>query len=199
MEVAEWDVVLYLCDDVWLFPEAIADMLRWWYIFTSRGVPLAVLAVPGWQAYDHWKSWGFSTWNQTLEQPWRLESVPPNPAWSRCPALFKNPFGACMLMSKKAYEDLGGFSEKFWAHDDVYNHKVWLSGKWVNASYPGRGYIHYGAQSWHHGEAQRFVNNFSDATGMSPEESGKLQAESMEKWRDKVGHIFESLGGEGIV
>ena len=99
----------------------------------------------------------------------------------------------------RAYDDLGGFAPEYWAHDDVFNHKVWLSRRWVSASYPGRGYMHLGAQSWHHGEAVEYVGSFKAATGMTVEESGRLQVEAIESWRPILGPIFVGLGGTDAV
>lgn len=199
MERTSWRMTLFLCDDVWLYPETCGDAFRWFYTFECHGVPLASLCVPGWETYHTHKSLGLDSWEQGLLEPWRFEAVPPNPNFQRCPALYKNPFGACFVLNRHAYNDLGGFATNYWAHDDVWNHKVWLSEKWVSAGYPGRGYIHLGAQSWHHGESQRYVGEFRDATGMTADESGKLQAEAIWRWKDRIGHIFESLGGEGAV
>ena len=206
MKATNWPATLYLCDDVWLFPECIRDALRNYHAIKALGVPLAVLGVPGWETfYDlgnghrSFEWWGFKSWDECLLKPWMFHAVPPNPAYRMCPALYKNPFGACMLMNREAYEDLGGFSPAYWAHDDVYNHKVWLSYRWVNAAYPGRGYMHLGAQSWHHGEAQEYVNQFKDATGMTADESGAKQVEAIYHWRALVGGCFEQLGGSPAV
>lgn len=199
MKIAKWDIVLFLNDDVWLFPEAVSSALRWFYTLRGFGVPLACLGFPGWETYREHSQWGFTSWQECLDKPWMFESVPPNPAYNRCPALYKNPFGACMMISQSAYQDLGGFTPLYWAEDDVFNHQIWLSRNWVSAAFPGRGYMHLGAQSWHHGETVDFVGEFKDATGMTPEESGKLQAEMMKVWATKIGHIFESLGGSRVV
>lgn len=196
MEVAPWRIVLFLCDDVWLFPEAVLNSLRWFYTFEEAGLPLASVCVPGWETYHTHKDWGFESWEQCLREPWRFEAIPPNPNFQRCPALYKNPFGACFVLNQDAYKDLGGFTEKTWAHDDVWNHQVWLSERWMSAGYPGRGYMHLGAQSWHHGESQKYVGTFDAAAGMTAEESGRLQAQAIERWKPKVGHIFLKLGGE---
>ena len=130
-----------------------------------------------------------------IRQPWRFEAVPPNPAFRMCPALYKNPFGACFVLNRVAYDDLGGFYEKTWAHDDGWSHKVWLSQKWVSVGYPGRGYMHLGAQSWHHGEAVEYIGTHEIATGMTAEESGKKQDVEINAWEPKLAHIFTSLGG----
>jgi hypothetical protein len=198
MEVAPWERVLFLCDDVWLFPEAVRDALGWFVRLENVEIPLATLTVPGWETYapELHKRWGFETWGQCLKQPEKFEAVPPNPAFRMCPALHKNPFGACMIVSRRAYEDLGGFATEYWAHDDVWNHKVWTSGKWVNVAYHGRGYMHLGAQSWHHGESAKYVGSFEAATGMRAEESGKRQAEAMVEWGEGwVGERLLKLGG----
>ncbi len=195
MEFTSWDLTLFLCDDVWLFPETCCDALRWFAIFERHHVPIASLAVPGWETYREHVQWGFSSWAQCLFEPWRFEAVPPNPNFMRGPSLRKNPFGACFLINRDAYEALGGFSPDYWAHDDVWNHKVWTSKEWVSCGYPGRGYMHLGAQSWHHGEAQEYVREFKDATGMTAEESGALQVKSIERWAKELGFIFVRLGG----
>ena len=199
MDIAPWDVVLFLNDDIYLFPEAVRDALRWFVTLERHSVPLAALAVPGWESYHHWQDWGFSSWEHCMREPLRLEAVPPHPRFSVTPALYKNPFGAAMVLSRKVYKDLGGFTPKYWAEDDVYNHQVWLSETYVNACYPGRGYIHFGAQSWHHGESVEFVGQFDYATGMSADESGALQVKSMQKWAPKLAHVFESFGGTPCV
>ena len=199
MSCTDWRLTLYLSDDVWLFPEAVVDGMRWFHILEGHGVPLAMLAVPGWETYREHKQWGFVSWQQCLDQPWRFEGVPPHPNFQRGPSLYKNPFGACMFINRAAYDDLGGFAPEYWAHDDVFNHKVWLSDRWVSASYPGRGYMHLGAQSWHHGESVEYVGSFKAATGLLAEESGRLQVESIERWRKKLGPTFAQLGGTDAV
>jgi hypothetical protein len=199
MERTSWRITLFLCDDVWLFPETCSQALRWFCTLERHGIPLASLAVPGWETYREHTRWGFESWNECLVKPWKFEAVPPNPAFQRCPALFKNPFGACFVINRNAYTELGGFTPSYWAHDDVWNHQVWTSGKWVSAGYPGRGYMHLGAQSWHHGESVKYVGEFKDATGMTADESGKLQVESIYRWKDRLGHIFLSLGGTEAV
>ena len=143
--------------------------------------------------------WGFRSWAQCLAEPWLFERVPPNPAFRIGPALHRNPFGACMLLNRTAYDDLGGFSPDYWAHDDVFNHKVWTSYSWVNACYPGRGYMHLCAQSWHHGEAVEYVREFKDATGMTADESGALQTNGIEFWKPRLKETFERLGGVDAV
>lgn len=199
MSCTNWRLTLYLSDDVWLFPEAPLDALRWFRVIEGCGVPLAMLAVPGWETYREHEQWGFASWQQCLDEPWRFEAVPPHPNFQRGPSLYKNPFGACMLINRAAYDGLGGFAPEYWAHDDVFNHKVWLSRRWVSASYPGRGYMHLGAQSWHHGEAVEYVGSFKAATGMTVEESGRLQVEAIESWRPILGPIFVGLGGTDAV
>jgi len=59
--------------------------------------------------------------------------------------------------------------------------------------------MHLGAQSWHHGEAEEYVGSFRAATGMTVEESGRLQVEAIERWRQKLGPIFARLGGTDAV
>lgn len=199
MERASWDRVLYLCDDVWLFGETCRDALRWFVTFERHGLPLASLAVPGWETYHTHQSLGIPSWQHCLDEPWRFEAVPPNPAFRMTPALYKNPFGACFVISRAAYADLGGFSPSYWAHDDVWNHRVWTSGRWVSAGYPGRGYMHLGAQSWHHGESVEYVREFRDATGMTADESGALQVAAINEWRTKLEGVFTSLGGTDAV
>jgi hypothetical protein len=199
MDSSPWLATLFLCDDVWLFPEAVLDSLRWYTTFIRHDIPLAALAVPGWETYANFSKWGFTSWKQCLEEPWRFEGIPPNPCFTKCPSLYKNPFGACMLINRGAYNDLGGFATEYWAHDDVFNHKVWTSKRWVNAAYSGRGYMHLGAQSWHHGESKEWVGEFADAAGMTAEESGRLQTEAMNEWKPKLASKFESLGGQAAV
>ena len=100
-----------------------------------------------------------------------------------------------MVVMRDAYVDLGGFTQKYWANDDVFNHQVWLSNKWVNAAMPGRGYVHFGAQSNHFGETAEWIGTFEAATGMTPEASGNLQVQSINHWKEKLGPIFLELGG----
>jgi hypothetical protein len=199
MACSNWRITIFLNDDVWLFPEACANALRWFHAIESQGVPLATLGVPGWHTRDEHPMWGFKSWQECMDEPWRFEAVPPNPAFQRCPALFKNPFGACMVVNRDAYQDLGGFTSRYWAEDDVWNHQVWTSNRWVNAGFPGRGYMHFGGQSWHHGESVEYVGEFKDATNMSAEESGRLQVESIYRWKDKLGSVFLKLGGTEAV
>jgi len=199
MEVTTWRITLLLSDDVWLFPEACRDALRWFCTLERHGVFLGCLAVPGWETYRDHKLWGFDSWEQCLAEPWRFEAVPPNPAFRMCPALYKNPFGACMVMNRAAYDDVGGFAPEYWAHDDVFNHKIWLSKKWVSAAYPGRGYMHLGAQSWHHGESVKYVGSFKDATGLLAEESGDAQVVEMRVWEPIYAPVFRVLGGTPCV
>ncbi len=195
MKATSWDYTLFLMDDVWLAPEVTVEALRWAYILRRKAIPLAALAIPGWELYHKWKDFGFASWQDSLDRPQMLEAVPPHLGFLRAPCLYRNPFGACSLIMREAYDDLGGFSSKFWAEDDVFNHRVWTSDKWICAAMPGRGYCHYGAQSWHHGESQQYVGEFKDATGMTADESGKLQAASQERWAAKLGDIFLELGG----
>lgn len=190
MYVAPWDVVLFLNDDVWLFPECVRESLAWYHTLTNRGIPIATIAMPGWETYANWGQWGFENWGQCLAEPWRFECIPANPAFAAGPQLHKNAFGACMLMNRRAYEDLYGFRPEYWAEDDVWNHQVWVSGKWVVVNYPGRGYMHLGAQSWHHGEAVEYVGSFAAAAGMSIEESGRQQVAAIEKWQKEIGHLL---------
>lgn len=199
MEATNWDYTLFLMDDVWLAPEVTVEALRWTYMLLGHGVPLAALAIPGWELYHHWKDFGFTSWQDSLDRPQLLEAVPPNPGFLRAPCLYKNPFGACMVIVRNAYRQLGGFTPLYWANDDVFNHDVWNSGSYVNAAMPGHGYCHYGAQSWHHGESEKYVGQFKDATGMTIEESGKMQLESMFQWKEKLGAIFLALGGTECV
>lgn len=195
MNATNWDYTLFLMDDVWLAPEVTVEVLRWTYMMLGHGVPLAALAIPGWELYHHWQDFGFTSWQDSLDRPQLLEAVPPNPSFLRAPCLYRNPFGACSVIVRAAFNDLGGFSPKYWAEDDVFNHRVWLSDRWVNAAMPGRGYCHYGAQSNHFGETAEWIGTFQAATGMTAEESGKLQAESQGRWKAKLGGIFLSLGG----
>lgn len=199
MEHAPWRLVMFLCDDVWLFPEAILDAIGWFRRLEMANVPLAALAIPGWETYDNFSKWGFKNWAQCLEEPWRFEAVPPNPAFQKCPALYKNPFGAAMLLNRDVYKHLGGFDKRYWAHDDVYNHKVWCSDCFVSAGYYGRGYIHLGAQSWHHGESSEYVGSFEAATGVGVEESGQRQVAAIYRWMDRIGDIFLRMGGTPAV
>jgi hypothetical protein len=199
MEKSSWDRTLFLCDDVWLFPECVSDALRWTMTFYRHDIPVAVTGVPGWETYHNHKQWGFEDWDQCLNEPWLFEKVPPNPTLVKTPALYKNPFGACMVINRVAYNDLGGFASEYWAHDDVFNHKVWVSNRWVNVMYPGRGYMHLGAQSWHHGESVEYVGEFKDATGMSADESGAAQVASIYRWKDKLHDKFVMLGGSPAV
>lgn len=195
MKATNWDYTLFLMDDVWLAPETTIDCLRWARTFENVGIPLAKVAVPGWESYHHWQDWGFSSWQDCLDNPSRFEGVPPNPSFLRGPSLYKNPFGACELIVRKAYDDLGGFLKGYWAEDDTFNHQVWLSDRWVNACYPGRGYCHLGAQSNHFGETSEYIGTFQAATGMTAEESGRLQVESIYRWKEKLGAKFIALGG----
>ncbi len=199
MEVTKWDYTLFLMDDVWLAPEVTIEALRWTRILENIGVPLASLAIPGWELYHHHKDFGFTNWQHTLDMPQMLEAVPPNPAFFRAPCLYKNPFGACFLIVRKAYEDLGGFRLEYWANDDVFHHFVWLSNRWVNCAMPGRGYCHYGAQSNHFGETEEWIGKFELATGMTAEASGEKQYESMKLWNKVFEHKMLLLGGTGMV
>lgn len=195
MAVTDWDYTLFLNDDVWLAPETTLEALRWTYVIERAGVPLAVLAIPGYESYHEWQRWGFESWQQCLDQPWRFEALPPHPKYLMAPCLYGNPFGAAMVIVRKAYDDLGGFYRETWCHDDGLNHKVWTSGRWVNAAMPGRGYVHYGAQSNHFGETQEWMGSHLAATGMTPEESGKAQAECRAAAATKYGDVFIALGG----
>jgi hypothetical protein len=196
MEVTSWKKTLFLCDDVWLFPETVSDALRWACVFERHDLPLASLGIPGRETYRDHPLYGFNSWEECLEKPWLFELLGPVPEMVRAPALYKNPFGACMLLIRSAYDDLGGFSPDYWAHDDVYTHKVWTSGKYVCAAHPGRGYMHIGAQSWHHGESVEYVNTFEDGAGMSADDSGALQVAAIYEWVDLVGDVFVKLGGQ---
>ncbi len=153
MNVTSWDWTLFLMDDVHLAPDVTIEALRWGHVLQKHGVPLACLAIGGWELYHHWQDFGFTSWQDTLDRPQLLEAVPPNPSFYRAPCLYRNPFGACMLIWREAYRDLGGFRRGYWANDDCFNADIWLSGKWVNAAMPGRGYCHWGAQSAHFGES----------------------------------------------
>lgn len=199
MQVAPWDYVLFLMDDVWLAPGVTIEALRWTRILENVGVPLASLAIPGWELYHHYMDFGFKSWAETLAQPQKLESVPPNPAFYRAPCLYKNPFGACLVVVKRAYEDLGGWyggrEPKYWANDDTFHHFVWTSGRWVNGAMPGRGYCHYGAQSNHFGETEEWIGKFFDVTGFTADESGAKQYEWMKSWGERLGNVFLKLGG----
>jgi hypothetical protein len=195
MKVTNWVYTLFLMDDVWLFPETTLEALRWAYIYQQQGIPLAALAIGGYESYHDWKKWGFQSWQDCLDRPFLFEKIPPHPGFLRAPCLYKNPFGACMLIMRPAYDDLGGFTPKYWANDDVFNHDVWLSDKWVNAAMPGRGYIHYGAQSNHFGETAEWIGKFEDATGMTAEQSGAKQVESIYRWKDRLGTKFLVMGG----
>ena len=195
MTVTSWDYVLFLNDDVWLFPEATLEALRWTYVIEHAGVPLAMLAVPGFESYHDYAKWGFDSWQQCLDEPMRFEAIAPHPKFLMAPALYKNPFGACMVIVRKAYRDVGGFAREAWSHDDTINHRIWLSRKWVNAAMPGRGYVHYGNQSGHFGETQEWMGSHLAATGMTADESGRAQHAIMEEWTPKLADIFLSLGG----
>jgi hypothetical protein len=195
MEVTNWDYVLFLNDDVWLFPEASIEALRWTRILETAGLPLACLAMPGFESYHDHGKWGFESWQQCLDEPWRFEAIPPHPKFLLAPSLYVNPFGACMLIVRKAYDDVGGFAREAWSHDNTLNHRIWLSRKWVNAAMPGRGYVHYGAQSNHFGETQEWMGSHKAATGMTDEESGHAQREVMKEHTERYGHILLSLGG----
>ncbi len=195
MEVTSWDYTLFLNDDVWLFPEATVEALRWTYIIEKAGVPLAMLAMPGFESYHDHAKWGFTSWQECLDQPWRFEAIPPHPKFLMAPSLYQNPFGACMVIVRKAYNDVGGFAREAWSHDDTINHRIWLSKKWVNAAMPGRGYVHYGAQSNHFGETQEYMGSHLAATGMTADESGHAQAEIKEKMARVYADIFLRLGG----
>ncbi len=199
MAVAPWDYVLFLMDDVWLAPEVTIEALRWTRILEGVGIPLASLGIPGWELYHHHKDFGFTNWQHSLDMPQLLEGVPPNPSFFRAPCLYKNPFGACWLIVKRAYEDLGGFPKEYWANDDCFHHRVWLSNKWVNAAMPGRGYCHYGAQSNHFGETAEYIGSFEAACGMAAEVSGAKQYESMKLWNKVFEQKFLKLGGTGMV
>lgn len=199
MSVATWDYVLYLCDDVWLYPETTLDALRWTRMIENTGVPLATLAIPLRHTRDEHRDYGMDSWQQCLDEPWQFEALGPVDGWQRAPCLYRNPFGACMVIVRKAYEDLGGFAKEYWAHDDVWNHRVWTSGRWVNAAMPGRGFIHFGGQSWHHGETEEYVGSFKAATGMLAEESGNRQAEAQFAAAEKWGEKFLALGGTSSI
>lgn len=195
MESAHWDHVLYLCDDVWLFPESTLEALRWTVMMEGAGLPLATLGLPLRHTRDEHQDYGFSSWQECLDHPEKFLSLGIPKGYERLPALFRNPFGAGMVISRKAYDELGGFAREYWAHDDVWNHKVWTSKKWVNAAYPGRGFMHYGGQSWHHGESQEYVGSFLAATGMTADESGAAQARGQETAAEKWGYVLMALGG----
>jgi hypothetical protein len=195
MECTSWDYTLFLMDDVWLAPETTVEALRWAHLLTTHGVPLATLAIGGYEIYHDWEKFGYESWQDALDRPQLLELVPPHPKFLLAPCLYKNPFGACMLIVRKAYEDLGGFTKLYWANDDVFNHQVWLSNRWVNAAMPGRGYCHFGNQSGHFGETKEWIGTFEAATGMTAEESGKLQVESIYRWKEQLGSVFLELGG----
>lgn len=195
MAVTSWDYTLFLNDDVWLFPEVSLEALRWTYILQHAGLPLACLAVPGFEAYHEWRGWGFSSWQETLDQPWRFEAIPPHPKYLLAPALYKNPFGAAMVIVRKAYDELGGFYRETWCHDDGFNHKVWASKKWVNAAMPGRGYVHFGNQSGHFGESAEWIGSHLAATGMTADESGVLQGVILDQQAERYGEILLALGG----
>ena len=77
--------------------------------------------------------------------------VKPNPHYSSGPGIGRV-FGCCMMIDRKVYNEVGGFPTNFWAEDDAYNYLVYKTPKWVIPYFPGRGYMHYGAQSWHKGE-----------------------------------------------
>lgn len=199
MAAQSHEIVLFLNDDVWLFPEAVKDALRWWHVLSQLG-PLASLACPGWEtvglhADPNWAKWGYTSWQQCLDEPDRFNAIPPHPAFQLGPRLWKNPFGACFVIGRTAYNDLGGFSPHYWAQDDVWNHQVWTSDRWFSATYPGRGFMHLGAQSWHHGESQQSVGSFLAATGMEPEASGALQYEKMAVWQGRLQSRLMDLGG----
>ena len=196
MKCTTWEWTIYLCDDVWLFPETPVDMLRWSYTFHQNGIPMAALCAPRFETYHEHREMGFDNWPECLEKPWKFECLAPPPKFQQGPSLYKNPFGACMMMYRPAYEDLGGFASEYWAHDDVYNHKVWFSRKWVNCCYPGRGFVHYGNQSGHHGETAEWIGAFKDATGWEPNDSGAKQYEYMAEAAEKYGEIFLKLGGQ---
>lgn len=195
MHVTNWAYTLFLMDDVWLASDVTVEALRWAVMLRTARVPLACLAIPGWELYHHWQDFGFTSWQDSLDRPQLLEAAPANPAFLRAPCLYKNPFGACMLVMREAYDALGGFTTHYWANDDVFNHAVWLSGKYVNAAMPGRGYMHYGAQSNHFGETAEWTGTFEAATGMSAEESGRRQVVAIERWKPELATAFMSLGG----
>lgn len=200
MQAQTHRVVLFLNDDVWLSPECVLSALRWFHVLREAGLPLASLACPGWEtvslhADPNWAKWSYSSWQQCLDEPHRFNAIPPNPAFNLGPRLWKNPFGACFVINREAYDDLGGFTPHYWAEDDVWNHQVWTSERWVSAGYPGRGYMHLGAQSWHHGESQESVGDFKRATGLTPDDSGAAQVRAMEVWQARLQPILERLGG----
>jgi len=195
MAVTSWKYTLFLNDDVWLFPEATLEALRWTWLLESHGVPLGCLAMPGFESYHDHKKWGFSSWQECLDHPDRFEAIPPHPKFLMAPSMYLNPFGACMVIVRKAYDDVGGFAREAWSHDNTLNHRLWLSNRWVNAAMPGRGYVHFGAQSNHFGETQEWMGSHKAATGMTDEESGHAQRLAMEAWRSKLGPIFLALGG----
>ena len=199
MEVTSWDYTLFLMDDVFLQQDVTVEALRWAYIMRTAGIPLACLAIPGWELYHHHKDFGFSSWQDSLDHPERLDSCASNPSFLRAPCLYRNPFGACMLIMRDAYKDVGGFPREYWANDDCLNHKTWLSGKWVNAAMPGRGYLHYGAQSNHFGETAEYIGSFKAATGMTAEESGEKQAKMQFQWKALLHDKFMALGGTDSV
>jgi hypothetical protein len=192
----DFDPVLFLNDDTWLFPETPYDGLRWYHIIRNTiNEKLAAVGFPIWSTFENYKSMGYDSWEQVLDDPYRCLRLSQHPQYSTCPALYKNPFGACMMINRAAYDDLGGFTEAYWAEDDVFSHQVWTSGRWFNVAVPGRGFIHLGAQSWHFGESQEYVNDFYAATGMTAEQSGAKQVESIYKWIDRIGPGFCRIGG----
>lgn len=195
MDVTTWDYTLFINDDTWWFEEATVEAFRWAHILTTAGLPLAVLAIPHFETYHCWKEWGFDSWQQCLDEPTRFEKIGPHPKFLMAPSLWLNPFGAGMVIVRKAYDELGGFAREAWSHDNTLNHRVWLSRKWVNAAMPGRGFIHYGAQSNHFGETQEWMGSHLAATGMTDEESGLAQRAVMEEMTVKYADIFLKLGG----
>lgn len=195
MECTSWKYTLFINDDTWWFPEATLEALRWTWKIEQAGVPLAMLAIPHYESYHHWMDWGYDCWQECLDNPRKFEAVGPHPKYLMAPALYQNPFGAGMVIVRDAYNDVGGFAREAWSHDDTINHRIWLSRKWVNAAMPGRGFIHYGAQSNHFGETQEWMGSHLAATGMTPDESAKAQSEIKAEQAEKYGHIFLALGG----
>lgn len=201
MKINNFDVILFLNDDIWMFPECVSNALRWYHILTQAGIPVGGLSIPQWETWGtgepschgNYKMWGFSSWDECLLEPWRLEAVPPNPAYSM--PQIGHVFGACMLITRQAYNDSGGFPMEFWAEDDAFNYTMLKTGKYISIKIPGRGYIHYGAQSWNRGETQETVGSWEKAYGISPEESQRIQTEIRNEWQQKIGNILARLGG----
>jgi hypothetical protein len=193
-----WDLVLYLNDDVWLAPETCRDILFWYNEYLKEGmVEVGAMMVPGWECYGHYDKLGFKSWQETFDNPQRLDFAPANPHFAKGPGM-GHPFGCAMVIVMKCYDEVGGFVKEFWAEDDAFNHQFLVSGRWFGPYHPGKGYYHFGAQSGHTGETVEWVGSMEDALGVTAEESGKMQEVYQNRWWEKYRDVFTRLGSKHV-